>query len=321
MKPPDFWMTGGLPAALLAPAGAITARLTARRVARPGWRAPVPVLCAGNPTVGGSGKTPLTLDWAARLSARGINVHILTRGHGGATHRPTRVDPNRHTAADVGDEALLLADAAPTWVGIDRAATARAAVQSGAAALLLDDGLQNATLHKDFSALVIDGGIGFSNNRLLPAGPLREPVAAAAARCQLAVMVGADRTAAAAILPISLPIMQARLAAEPDMAALAGQRVVAFAGIGRPGKFFLSLQEAGIALAETTSFPDHHVYRPREIATLRERAAALGVKLVTTWKDFVRLPASERAAIQPLGAALAWANEPAIDALLRKVVP
>jgi len=321
MRPPDFWMTGGFPAGLLAPAGAITGRLTARRVARAGWRAPVPVLCAGNPTVGGSGKTPLTLDWAARLSARGINVHILTRGHGGATHRPTRVDPNRHTAADVGDEALLLADAAPTWVGANRAATARAAVQSGAAALLMDDGLQNPTLQKDFSALVIDGGVGFSNNRLLPAGPLREPVAAAAARCQVAVMVGADHTDAASLLPPGLPVMQARLAPEPDMLALAGQRVVAFAGIGRPGKFFLSLQEAGIIPAETTAFADHHVYHPHEITSLRERAAALGMPLVTTWKDFVRLPRAERGGIQPLGAAIAWAREHAIEAMLRAVVP
>ncbi len=320
MKPPAFWTTGGVPAWLLSPLQPLTAALTARRVGRPGWRAPVPVFCAGNVTVGGAGKTPLVLDLAARLRARGVAVHILTRGYGGSARGPLRVDLARHTAADIGDEALLLAAAAPCWVGADRAASARAAVAAGAGALLLDDGLQNPGLVKDFSALVIDGSTGFGNERLLPAGPLREPVAAAAARCRVAVMIGADRTAAATRLPAMLPVLQARMAFGEDMRALAGQAVFAFAAIGRPQKFFLSLLEAGISLAGTRSFADHHVYAPHELAALRADAASCGALLVTTMKDFVRLPMQARAGITPLGARLAWANEAAIDAWLDAVL-
>jgi tetraacyldisaccharide 4'-kinase len=316
MKPPLFWTTGGLPAWLLSPLQPVTAALTARRVARPGWRAPVPVFCAGNATVGGAGKTPLVLDLATRLCARGVAVHILTRGYGGSAHGPLRVDLARHTAAEVGDEALLLAAAGPCWVGADRAAAARAAVAAGAAALLLDDGLQNPTLVKDFCALVIDGSTGFGNERLLPAGPLREPVAAAAARCRLAVMIGADRTDAATRLPRTLPILQARMAFGDDMRALAGQAVFAFAAIGRPQKFFLSLLEAGISLAGTRSFADHHVYAPDELAALRADAASCDARLVTTMKDFVRLPMAARTGVTPLRTHLAWANEPSIEAFL-----
>src|SRR5271165_2755107 len=170
MTQPNFWQTGGLLSDSLAPFGAITAALTARRVARPGWHAPVPVICVGNAVVGGAGKTPVVLDLAARLSARGVAVHCLTRGYGGAARGAARVDSARHTAADVGDEALLLAARAPTWAGADRAATARAAVAEGAQALLMDDGLQNPSLEKTASLLVIDGGAGFGNGRLLPAG-------------------------------------------------------------------------------------------------------------------------------------------------------
>jgi tetraacyldisaccharide 4'-kinase len=321
MKPPAFWTTGGLPAVLLSPLGAVTALCTARRVARPGWRAPVPVLCAGNATVGGTGKTPLVLDLAARLQAGGVDAHVLIRGYGGTAGGPRRVDPARSTAEEVGDEALLLAAVAPCWVGADRAAAARAAVAAGAAALILDDGLQNPSLVKDLSALVIDGAAGFGNGRLLPAGPLREPVRAAASRCRLAVMIGADRTDAASRLPSGLPILQARLAPGADMLALAGTNVFAFAGIGRPQKFFLSLQEAGAIVVGRRTFADHHPYAPDELAALRRDAASRGAALVTTEKDFVRLAPGARTGITPLGVRLAWANEAAIDALIAAAVP
>jgi tetraacyldisaccharide 4'-kinase len=316
VTPPAFWLADGFAARLLAPLGAITAALTARRVARPGWRAPVPVLCVGNATVGGTGKTPITLDFAARLRARGAAVHILTRGYGGSLRGPVRVDPARHTAAEVGDEALLLAAVAPCWVGADRAGSGQAAVAEGATVLLLDDGLQNPGLAKDFNVLVIDGETGFGNRRLLPAGPLREPVHAAAARCRIAVMMGADRTGAAALLPVDFPVVKARLVPGPEMGAMAGQAVFAFAGIGRPDKFFCTLGEAGLALAGTRSFADHHGYAPRELAALRRDAAASGARLVTTEKDFVRLTTSERVGVTPLGARIAWTDDAAIEAML-----
>ena len=185
MRPPAFWFASGSStlAVLLGPLQAITARATARRLARPGWRAPVPVVCCGNVGVGGAGKTTLTLDLALALRHRGVVVHCLTRGYGGRGRTlPLRVDPGRHDAALVGDEALLLAEVAPCWVGGDRAASARAAVADGAEILLMDDGLQNPGLVQDWPLLVIDGSVGFGNNRLLPAGPLRQPVAAAPPR-------------------------------------------------------------------------------------------------------------------------------------------
>jgi tetraacyldisaccharide 4'-kinase len=321
MTPPAFWQTGGLAATVLAPFEVITAALTARRVTKAGWQAPVPVICIGNAVVGGSGKTPVVLDFASRLAARGVAVHCLTRGHGGAARGVTRVDPACQTAADVGDEALLLAEAAPTWAGVDRAAAARAAVAAGAQALVMDDGLQNPSLEKTASLLVIDGAAGFGNGRLLPAGPLREPVARAAARCRAAIMIGADQTGGAAALPPTLPILQATLKPGPDMLAHAGRIALAFAGIARPGKFFATLEQAGIVLAESRAFTDHHVYTARELANLRLRAAALGAPLVTTWKDFVRIPPADRAGITPLSARIAWARESAVEALLRSFVP
>jgi tetraacyldisaccharide 4'-kinase len=321
MTPPRFWQTGGLLPTALAPFGAITAAITARRVARAGWRAPVPVICVGNAGVGGSGKTPVVLDLAARLTRRGVAVHCLTRGYGGSARGVTRVDPTGHTAAEVGDEALLLAAVAPTWVGADRGASGRAAVAAGAQALLMDDGLQNPTLEKTVSLLVIDGGAGFGNGRLLPAGPLREPVARAAARCRAAVMIGADQRGAAAALPADLPILQASLAPGPDMLAQAGRVALAFAGIARPGKFFATLEQAGMVLAESRGFADHHSYSARELANLRLRAGALGAVLVTTWKDFVRIPPHARGGILPMSARLAWGRESAVDALLAAIVP
>ena len=238
MRPPAFWRHGSRSPwpALLAPLGTVVAAVTARRIARPGWRAPVPVICCGNVTVGGAGKTTLALDLAGRLCARGVAVHVLLRGYGGTvggvhrgmprgtypgmprgTYRVTPGDP----ASLVGDEALLLAAVAPTWVGADRAASARAAVAAGAEALLLDDGLQNPTLLKDLSLLVVDGASGFGNGRVLPAGPLREPVAAGAARCQAAVLIGADATGAAAHLPAGLPVLRAHLEQGPGVSDVA----------------------------------------------------------------------------------------------------
>ncbi|HTZ69640.1 MAG TPA: tetraacyldisaccharide 4'-kinase [Acetobacteraceae bacterium] len=319
MKAPRFWQTDGFAAALLAPFAAVTAAVTARRVARPGWRAPVPVLCIGNATVGGTGKTPITLDIARRLRGRGVEVHLMTRGYGGSSQAAARVQAEM-TAGDAGDEALLLAAAAPCWVGADRAASARAAIAAGAGALLMDDGLQNPTLAKDCSLLVIDGAIGFGNGRLLPAGPLREPIGAAAARCCAAVMVGEDRHGATEQLPPDLPVLRARLVPGRDMQMLRGERVMGFAGIGRPEKFFATLRDAGIIVVDQRGFPDHHAYRATEISGLRRQAAALGARLVTTEKDFVRLPAALRADITPLPADIAWEDESGLEALLRQVV-
>jgi tetraacyldisaccharide 4'-kinase len=315
MHAPGFWRQDGFLPALLAPLGALYAAGTARRVARAGWRAPVPVFCAGNASVGGTGKTTLALDLGARLGARGVPFAFLTRGHGGQGGAARRVDPARHDAATVGDEALLLAALAPTYVGADRAAGARAALADGARALIMDDGLQNPTLEKSVSFLVIDGEAGFGNGKCLPAGPLREPPAAAAARCRAAVLIGPDRAGARAALPAGFPVLSARLEPAPDIAALAGP-VLAFAGIGRPDKFFDMLAAAGVALAGRRPFPDHHRYSAAEFSALLAEAARLGAVAVTTPKDAARLSPAQRARIATVGVRLVWEDDAAVAALL-----
>jgi len=314
---PAFWSHDGLLARVLSPLSAIASAMTARRVARVGWPAPVPVVCCGNVTSGGAGKTTLVLDLARRLSGRG--VHILLRGYGGSATGVHLVDPADPVGL-VGDEALLLAQMAPTWTGGDRAASARAAVASGAEILLMDDGLQNPTLAKTISILVVDGRTGFGNGRVLPAGPLREPVAAAAERCQAAVLIGPDVTGAAAGLPPDLPLLHADLVQDPSIAGLAGRRVFAFAGIALPEKFFGALRGAGVLVVATRSFADHHRYSARELDALLREGRAHGAVLVTTPKDAVRLPEAVRREVSVIGVGLAWRDPAEIDQLLARAI-
>jgi tetraacyldisaccharide 4'-kinase len=323
IRPPGFWAYGGgkLAPRLLSPIAALTARMTAHRVARPGFHAAVPVICCGNATVGGAGKTITAIDLAARLSARGIAVHLLTRGFGRASAGLLRVDPKRHRASDVGDEPLLLAAAAPTWVCADRANSARAAVDAGAQLLVMDDGMQNPSLHKDLSLLIIDGASGFGNGRLLPAGPLREPVRACAARASAAILIGEDRTGARAMLPDSLPVLLATLEPDAAIAGLRHRRAFAFAGIGHPEKFFAMLERSSVVLAGKCGFADHHPYTRHHIQTLLDQASALDAALVTTQKDHVRIDPDLATHIIPVGVTLAWEDEAALDACLAPSLP
>jgi len=321
LSAPRFWTGGGrvLPS-LLSPLSAISALLTAARVARPGFAAPVPVLCCGNVTLGGAGKTTLALDLARRLRGQGIDAHILARGYGGRARGPLRVIAG-HEASEVGDEALLLAAAAPTWIGADRAATARAALEAGAAALVMDDGLQNPTLRKSLAFIVIDGGSGFGNACVFPAGPLREPVAAASARAGAAVLIGPDRTGARAALPAGLPVLTARLVPGSEAASLKGRRVLAFAGIGRPEKFFATLEEVGALVVARRPFPDHHPYREGEVSRLLTDAERLGAQAVTTAKDRVRLPPPLGERVAVLTVSLAWDEPARLGALMAPLFP
>ena len=314
---PSFWSHDGWLPRLLSPLSAIGSAITARRVARAGWQAPVPVICCGNVTVGGAGKTTLALDLARRLSGRG--VHVLLRGYGGTSRGVRRVAPD-DAASLVGDEALLLVRTAPTWIGADRSASAREAVRAGAKILLMDDGLQNPTLAKTGSVLVIDGATGFGNGRVLPAGPLRETVAAAAARCQAAVLIGSDATNALASLPPTLPILRADLLQDQSVATLAGRKVVAFAGIARPEKFFDPLRRAGADLVATRSFPDHHHYTDRELRELLRYARDQRAVVITTPKDAVRLPPGVRGQVMVIGVGLAWRETGQIDQLLERMI-
>lgn len=320
MPPPEFWDRRGLLSALLAPVSALHAAAGRLRRAfvRP-WHAAVPVICVGALTVGGAGKTPAAIAVAQRLTAQGRRPHILTRGYRGRLRGPVEVDPAVHTARDVGDEALLLAAAAPTWVARSRNAGARAAVAAGADMLVLDDGFQNPGLAKDLSLVVIDGGHGVGNGRMLPAGPLREPMARGLARADAVVLVGRDRTGIAARIPRRLPLLRARLVPDPaDAAVLRGKAVLAFAGLGRPQKFAASLEEIGARLVQRRDFPDHHPYRESEIEALLAEAGRLEAVPVTTAKDAVRI-GRRRDEIRVLRVALEFERPGELDRLLTAV--
>ncbi|MBV9587929.1 MAG: tetraacyldisaccharide 4'-kinase, partial [Alphaproteobacteria bacterium] len=317
MRAPEFWHEPpGLAAGLLGPAGAawdIASRLR-RAVARP-YCAPVPVLCVGNLVAGGSGKTPVALSLIDLFERRGIAAHVVTRGYGGRLAGPVRVDPNRHDAAAVGDEALLIAARTSCWVARSRAVGIAAAIDAGAAAILLDDGYQNPNVIKDLSLVVVDAEYGFGNGRVIPAGPLREPVATGVARADAIVLLG-EGPPPSELDAVPCPILPATL--EPvNGERFVGAGLAAFAGIGRPEKFFATLRRLGARLVRTASFPDHHPYRPEEIARLGEIAARDDARLVTTAKDWIRLPPGLRADIDVLEVEIRWRDPIKLEQVLR----
>ena len=322
LRPPAFWHDprARVVPMLLSPFCWITAEITSRRLRRPGWRAPVPVICCGNAGVGGAGKTTVALDLLKRLRARGIDAHALTRGYGGTARGVLHVDARRHDAALVGDEALLLAAVGDTWVAADRAEAAGAAISRGAQCLVMDDGMQNPGLVQDCTLLIIDGEAGFGNQRLLPAGPLRESIDRAAARAHAAVLIGRDRTAALDRLPAGLPVLRATLAMTADVERCRGQRLIAFAGLARPDKFFAALSALKLEVVEQVAFADHHRYTGAELRRLTARAEARGARLVTTPKDAVRLPAESSARVIALGVELRWEQAGQFDTLLERVM-
>ena len=291
MKAPGFWQQGGsrLPAWLLAPLGWLYGRITLRRMAKPGWRAPVPVISIGNFTAGGAGKTPTAIAVVKVLKARGETPFVLTRGYGGREHGPLRVDMARHSAADAGDEPLLLARHAPTIVARDRSAGARLAVEQGATCLVLDDALQNPALTKDFSLAVIDGGFGFGNGFCVPAGPLRAPIAEQLVHVNAMLVIGEDE-AETGLKRQGKPVFRTTLLPDREtIEALTGRRLLAFCGIGRPEKFRQTLIDAGLNVETFRPFPDHHPFSEKDAEALLGAADAFEVTLVTTEKDHTRL--------------------------------
>ncbi|MBM3554051.1 MAG: tetraacyldisaccharide 4'-kinase [Alphaproteobacteria bacterium] len=321
MRAPAFWSEVGSPiAAWLDPLGRVyhgAARL--RRALTRAENAPVPVLCVGNLVAGGAGKTPTAIAVMKRLRAAGLVGHFLSRGYGGGVHGPHLVDAARDRAGDVGDEPLLLARKAPTWVARDRPAGARFAIERGAKIIVMDDGFQNPSLRKDLSLVVVDAGFGFGNGRLIPAGPLREPVAEGLARAQAIVLIG-EGAVPPACAASGLPVLRARLAPVAAAERLAGKRVLAFAGIARPDKFFATLRQIGCDVVDRVSYQDHHPYAPDEIMRLAEKASALSATPVTTEKDHVRLPPEARAMVEAVGVELAFDEVMALDLLFRPII-
>lgn len=329
MREPAFWRTdggrgsGALARALLAPLGALYAWSVARRIrkARP-VQAGIPVICVGNLSVGGTGKTPVCQALAASLSAMGYRVATLSRGYGGSLKGPLRVDPQRHGANEVGDEPLLLAQVAEAWIGRDRAAAAAAIADSGADIILMDDGHQNPGLHKDCSIVVVDGVTGWGPGSIFPAGPLREPVSTGLARADAVIVMMPDSDTPPdyhrlGLAELEIPVFQAWLAptAPPPDGPL-----IAFAGIGRPQKVFDGLSAAGARLSETAEFPDHHAYSQNDLSRLAALADAHQARLVTTEKDWVRLDAGLRKDVLVWPVRARFANMPALEGMLRDVM-
>jgi len=290
MRAPRFWWEqAGLASTLLAPLGSIYGAVAGRRLAQNGAHTGIPVICVGNPTLGGAGKTPTAITVARLLMAVGERPMFLTRGYGGKLAGPVMVTA-AHPAVEVGDEPLLLARIAPTVVARNRVAGAQLAIEKGASVIVMDDGFQNPSLAKDLSILVIDGARGLGNGAVFPAGPLRAPLGPQLARASAILVVGAGPGLDALPHVPTLPVFHGTL--EPDaasVAALKGMKVLAFAGIGDPAKFFATLERAGIEARVVRGFADHHRYDFGDAASLLAEARRLNLQLVTTEKDHARL--------------------------------
>jgi tetraacyldisaccharide 4'-kinase len=295
MQRPAFWHKKNWVASLLSPLGCLYYALGQLRVKTvTPQSASIPVLCVGNVTAGGAGKTPTVLALLPLLRQLGHTPHVISRGYGGHKRSvPLRVDPSQHTPRETGDEPLLLAEAAPTWVCPNRVASARAAALAGATLVVMDDGFQNPRLRKNLSLLVLNGEYDFGNEQLIPAGPMREPFAAALARADAVVLIGEDLHDYTMRCG-NKKIFRARVEPTLSLESYKQQPVIAFAGIGQPEKFFTMLRRHGIHPATTLAYPDHHPYTAAEREELREMQRKSGAALMTTTKDAIKWPADER---------------------------
>ncbi|GJL95866.1 MAG: tetraacyldisaccharide 4'-kinase [Hyphococcus sp.] len=276
--------------------------------------ADVPVICVGNASLGGVGKTPFSIALHTLLKTKGVNTDFLTRGYGGSFRGPIKADLANHDASMIGDEAMLLARCAPTWVSADRPAGAVQAAKAGADAIIMDDGFQNPTLKKDCSILLIDEDSADPDNMVFPGGPMREPLSRAKARADIIVAIGASEKSATALAQKQSTPFAAWLEVEN---AQPPQNVVAFCGIGKPEKFFTTLTAHGFTLVERTAFPDHHRYTEQDLDALKRLARKTDAALITTEKDHVRLPEAFRQEVLTLPVKMKI-NAP--DQLLQKVV-
>ena len=309
MKAPQFWTYGSrsLAQTALLPFSCLYNSISSKRAnKRAQYKARIPVICIGNLIMGGAGKTPTAIAIAQELILQGKKVVFLSRGYGGSEEGPVLVED--HSVQQVGDEPLLLKQTAPVCISKDRVKGAKFCEEQGFDVILMDDGFQNPALHKDCSLLIIDGGYGHGNEKVFPAGPLREDLESGLKRADGIIMIGSDETNCLVRVRALSPDIQTQRAliqADPRP-ELMGQKVIAFAGIGRPKKFYQTAKEMGCQLCATVDYKDHHHFSEKDLKQLRDLSAQLKAQLITTEKDWVRLPKEMQKEVEFLKISLAW---------------
>ena len=278
-----------------------------------------PVICIGNIVVGGAGKTPVAIKIGELLKIAGYNPHFISKGYAGIVKRSTLVE-TWHSPKSVGDEPLLLSQIAPTWIGKDRNNSIKLAKNMGADCIIMDDGFQNPSIHKDFSIIVINAAQEFGNKRVMPAGPLRESIKRGLSRTNLIVMIGEITNSLQKIIPDHIPIIEAKFKINNENKIFKGQKITAFAGIAYPEKFFNSLREQGAKIIKEITYPDHHIYDENDLLSLAEIANKTQSILVSTQKDFVRIPKSYRSLVNTLEGKIFFEKEDIIKEILTNII-
>ncbi len=315
MKTPSFWKDKNLASLLLSPIGCLYMSATFLRLKlKKAKKVEKKVICIGNITAGGTGKTPVSLAIAAMLQQMGKNPFFVSRGYGGKA-QDILVDIKKDKAEVVGDEPLLLAQRAPVVINADRYKAAQKAIENGADIIVMDDGFQNPGLYKDISFLVFDGEFGIGNGFGVPAGPMRESFSQGLKRAQAVIIIGEDKHNIAAKLS-ALPVFYAKVVNEPINPQ--HKKAIAFAGIGRPQKFYNSLKQCGVEIVETIDFPDHHQYSKDELENLILRAKEKKAQLYTTTKDYVKIPQELRPHFNVLQIKIKWQDEKSLETFLKE---
>ena len=302
MKTPKYWQSNSFISKLLTPLGYIYGALTGLRIKlKKSKKAEIPVICIGNITAGGTGKTPVSISVAKLLSGEMFHPYFVSRGYGGKLQNVI-VNNKKHTAHDVGDEPLLLSAQAPVVVNADRYKAAQTATEQGADVVIMDDGFQNPGLHKDLSFLVFDGHYGIGNGKIIPAGPLRETLENGIKRADAVIILGKDKHNLAQ--RCGLPVFFGHT--EAAQTTINNQDVIAFAGIGHPQKFYHTLKQQGFNVVKTIDFPDHHFYTREDLDAIVKEAQKLNAQIYTTGKDFVKIPPLYSQDINVLEIAVVW---------------
>ena len=279
----------------------------------------LPIICIGNIVVGGAGKTPVALKIGKILLKAGYNPHFISKGYAGIIKTNTLVE-SWHSPKSVGDESLLLSKVAPTWIGINRNESIKLAAHQGSDCIIMDDGFQNPSIYKDFSIIVINASQEFGNKRVMPAGPLRESIKRGLSRTNLVIVIGDVTDYLQKTIPNHIPIISAKFNINNENKIFKGQKITAFAGIAYPEKFFTSLREQGAKIVKEITYPDHHIYDENDLLSLAETANKTQSILVSTQKDFVRVPKSYRSLVNTLDGEIVFENKNLIQEILTNVI-